>query len=165
MKLPKHEYNGGLDYTVGIEDGTAAAVSVLGWSSNSLGLSIEPLGPIVDGQPFVVAVKVRNATGHKLHSSPSISLGSSMADGGLTDGDDYEITPLDDETEGDALKRGAVMTQKFTVTPKNPGHKRITLAASATVWSDTIGPVQAGAMEARSFDVKAEPAPRSVAAK
>jgi hypothetical protein len=166
MKLPKHEYLPTLDYTVGIEEGTAAAVRVLGWSGSSLGITIEPEGPVVAAQPVTFAVKVKNTTGRQLPRAPSISLGNDISGyGGVTTSDDFEIEPVEtgeDATGGGEevpMKRGAVVVQKFVVVPKLEGGKLLTLAAAATVWNNDIGPTLAGALDVRSFEVQPPAAP------
>ncbi|MDB4958859.1 MAG: hypothetical protein JWO36_6428 [Myxococcales bacterium] len=138
-----------------------AAVTVHGWSGDNLGISIEPQGHPVVGMPFTVKVRVKNTSGRTLHP-PWVSLATQLAGSGWAEsGTDFDVTPVDEAAtpDGEApWKRGAVWVKKFVITPKDHTHKQITLVGSAIV-GEGIGPTLAGAMDARTFTLDADPNP------
>jgi hypothetical protein len=154
------------DALAGDDGASAAGVFIRGWSGNSLGMKIEPKGPITSGAPFTIAVTIKNTTGHKLESQPWVSLTTSDE---LAASDDeshpaLDIEPVDTDGDGEPkpLEKNGTVTQLFTVTPHGKLPKQIAFLANATQ-NDGLGPHGAGAMDIASFDVT-ETTP-SVAAK
>jgi hypothetical protein len=161
LKPEKREFDTGrkapdYDALAGEDGASAAGVFIRGWSGNSLGMKIEPKGPITSDAPFTVAVTIKNTTGHKLESRPWISLSTSDE---LTASDDeshpaLDIEPVDSDADGEPqpLKKNGAVTQLFTVTPHGKLPKQIAFLATATE-NEGLGPHGAGAMDIVSFDV------------
>ncbi len=153
----KHDFDGdgddGMDYwQANIEAGKAAAVDVMGWSGNSISMKTSVDGPIVAGQPFVVAVRVKNTTGVTLPYPAQVELttGADLA-GKVYEDNAVAIEALDDATaDKPSVKRGAEVVRRFRVTPSSP-MSQITLAVSATAYGDGIGPILGGARDAITF--------------
>jgi hypothetical protein len=143
------------DYdALGGDDGASAAgVYIRGWSGNSLGMTIEPKGPITADAPFTIAVTIKNTTGHTLQERPWISLSTSDE---LTADEDsqpvLDVQPVDGDDDPTPLKKNATLTQLFTVTPHGKLPKQIAFLATATE-NDGLGPHGAGAMDIVTFDV------------
>jgi hypothetical protein len=143
------------------EDGASAAgVFIRGWSGNSLGMTIEAKGPITSDAPFTIAVTIKNTTGHKLESTPYVSLSTSDQ---LSAGEDesqptLDVESVDHDAEVDAdgvpkpFKKNGTFTQQFTVTPHGRLPKQIAFLASANE-NMGLGPHGAGAMDIVTFDV------------
>ena len=142
-----------------------AAISVLGWSTNDFGMTIKPKGKLTAGEPFEVAVRVENTTGHSLKHAPYVHLGTSVGLYGIEEGEDFQIEEADDDESSDDIgkkwRSGDAQTFKFKVTPKHGDINRVTFVASAYTWDEEPGPIASGAMEARSFKI----APAAVAQK
>jgi hypothetical protein len=150
----KHDVDGDADsgrdlWDADIEAGTAAQQSVLGWSGNSISMKTAVEGPIVAGQPFVVAVKVKNTTGKVLPATPQIEL-ATTAETQLKEDSDVAIEEIDDADAPGELERGGETVRKFKVTPASP-MKQITLAVTATAFADDIGPILGGARDVVTF--------------
>jgi len=149
-------------WSANIEAGRAASVDVLGWSGNSISMKTSAEGPIVAGQPFVVTVKIKNTTGRKLPSTPSVELASS-ADTGMgmpePDTSDVKIEEIDDDAqtpdEPEQIAAGATVVHKFRVTPSK-SMPQITLAVSGTAFNDGIGPIVGGARDVVTFHASAD---------
>lgn len=134
-----------------------AAVSVIGWSGDSLDMEIVPRGPMTADAPFKIAVRVKNTTGKKLRARPWIRLGTSVGAGGdiADDAEDFDIAAIDTKSRDEApeMRAGAVITEEFIVTPKHPG-KRVTFVANAEAFDMEPGPVTAGAMDIETFRLR-----------
>ncbi|HEY3804119.1 MAG TPA: hypothetical protein VGL61_15995 [Kofleriaceae bacterium] len=154
----KHDFDGDADsgadfWQASIDAGKAASVDVTGWSGNSISMRTVAEGPIVVGQPFVVAVHVKNTTGKTLPSLPQVDLATADELAG-TAGDDPAVT-IDEIDAHEAatattLPRGGEVVRRFKVTPTLP-LKDVTLAISATALGDDIGPIAGGARDAITF--------------
>ena len=141
----------------------AATVTIMGWSHNNLQLSIKPEGKVRTDAPFFVTVRAKNTSKRTLHGL-YMNLGTQVGKyGGIEQSDDYEIEQVDDAKKDDdegseeyarTIKRGATEVVRFKVTPKKKGAHAITFLASAYSSDDEIGPVVAGAIEAKTFDAK-----------
>jgi len=140
-------------------DDSVAAVSVLGWSKNDFGISIEPLGKMTSGAPFEVAVRMENTTADTIPHRPYVHLGTSVGLYSIESGEDFDIEEADD---GGAYEKkwkpGQKYTAKFLVTPKRPDIKSVTFIASAFTYGEEMAPASAGAMDAQTFKVKPVPA-------
>jgi hypothetical protein len=168
MKPEVREFDAGgkqPDYdALGGDDGlSAAGVFIRGWSGNSLGMKIEPKGPITADAPFTIAVTIKNTTGHKLEQQPWINLTTSDELQGTEDDEGLrtlDIESVDRDADGDTdadgmpkpLKKNGTITQLFTVTPHGKLPKQIAFLATATE-NDGLGPHGAGAMDIVTFDV------------
>jgi len=159
------------DYRTPVEEGRAAAIGIMGWSGSSLAMRIVPEGPIVHGQPFTVAVHVKNTSGHRLPRVPWPSLATQVElEGGLGAGA-YTIDNLDEDDDpahDHAFKRNQDYVRRFRVTP-NADAPRVTelaLVASAEAWDENgpPSPVIAGGMEVKAFPI-VDKSPSTVAAK
>jgi hypothetical protein len=161
-KLPKSEYNGGVDATAGIEAGEAAAVAIHSWSGDNLKISMEPEGRLIAGASFNIKVRVKNTSGRKLSNPPWVSLTTELGGPGWAESDAaFEVSSAEDEElpENTDWKRGEVSERTFVVVPKTTTLKQITLVASAFVSDDGPGPTQAGARDAKTFTFESEPTP------
>ena len=147
-------------WSANIEAGRAASVDILGWSGNSISMKTTAEGPVVAGQPFVVAVKVKNTTGHKLPSAPVVELAVN-ADTGMPssdepDADAVKIEALDGDGETpDEVNPNATVVRKFKVTPAR-SLSQITLAVTGTAFDNDIGPISGGARDVVTFHASAE---------
>ncbi len=142
------------------EAGKAAAISITGWSGNNMAISIKAEGPVTLDAPFVIAVRLKNTTGHKLPMHPWVDLSTAEA---LSATDDPEsIAPIQiDRIDEDKLeqggddegwKRGAEHVVRFTVTAHTKSPKQLTFLASAFS-TEGPGPNLGGAMDAKTFKV------------
>jgi hypothetical protein len=134
-----------------------AAASIMAWAGNDFAMSIQPEGKLVPGEPFTVAVRIKNTTTTTYHGVPYIQLGTTLNLYGVANSDDISIEEQRDE-DGDApahpegkFRPGRAAVQRFKVTPKNADQKEITFVASAYMWREEMGPVSAGAMEATTI--------------
>ena len=133
----------------------AAAVTVMGWSGNNLQLSMHAEGKPRAGEPFVVAVRVKNTT-HKKVTGLWVNLGTQVTGfGSLEAGDDFEITRIDEHGDDNedfdrVIKAGGDEVVRFQVTPKRAAARDVTFVASAMSTNADIGPVVAGAIDART---------------
>ncbi len=158
------EYTKRPDYRADVEAGTAAAIGVMGWSGNNLGISIKPEGPLVAGRPVTVDVRIVNTSGHTLRDEPSIQLATQLnLDGYMEPGADVAIEAIYDDNDSKEVKvkRGEVVVRKFVVTPAKTT-KQITFVATATASDGMPGPTIAGAMDAHTFAIT-EPTPEVAA--
>lgn len=172
----KVDVYGGGGYSGEDDDKPAvAAVSILGWSSNDFDIAIKPKGKITAGQPFEVAVRIENTSAATIRHAPYIHLGTSVGLYGIEEGEDFEIADAPTETEEGGpdydkkFRRGDVVVERFTVTPKRADVTSVTFIASAYAWTDEPGTISEGAMDARTFKVapaaNPEQKPAAVAAK
>ncbi|HEY1811248.1 MAG TPA: hypothetical protein VGG74_02770 [Kofleriaceae bacterium] len=152
----KHDFDGDADsgadfWQASIDAGQAASVDITGWSGNSISMRTVAEGPIVVGQPFVVAVHVKNTTGKTLPSLPQIDLATSDELAGKS-GNDPEVTidELDSHDTETTVPRGGEVVRRFKITPTLP-LKAVTLSVSATALGDDIGPIAGGARDAITF--------------
>ena len=149
-------------------DDDVAAVSVLGWSTNDFGISIEPKGKLTSGAPFEVAVRLENTTADLIQHRPYVHLGTSVGLYNIEAGEDFDIEQTDDGGFYEKKwKPGQAYTARFTVTPKRPDIKTVTFIASAYTYGEDMSPVSGGAMDAATFKVHPAPdeTPHEVAAK
>ena len=157
------------DTRTDVEAGTAAAVSIEGWSGDSLGIDIKPEGRVTADEPFVVAVRIKNTSGRRLPHAPSITLGTGTnADGYIESSENFVIEQIlvdgDDDGYSRGLGRGKTFIRRFMVMPNHPSGGRVTFVARATAWDEAPGPVIAGALDARTFSIVPS-VPAAVAAK
>ena len=164
-----------LDWDAGVQAGTAASTAVLAWSGDSLAMKIAAEGPVVTGQPFVIAVRVKNTTGVKLPYPARVELASADLLDGIgvdpaTQGSDYQAPFTADEidakgqpvsadsADGDEhpVALGAVQTLRYRITPA-ANAPDLTIAFSATAYNNDIGPTLGGARDVITFH--AQPAP------
>jgi len=150
----KQMYDGGDEETT-----DAAAVTVMGWSGNNIELAIHPEGKPRAGEPFVVSVRAKNTLKKKV-SGLWINLGTQVTGYGSLEGsEDFEITHLNsEEDEPETVKSGGVVLAKFKVTPKRKVVRDVTFVASAISTNADIGPVVAGAMDAKTVKLADESA-------
>jgi hypothetical protein len=154
-----HDFDGdadsGADYwSASIEAGKAASVDVMGWSGNSIWMKTTAEGPIVVGQPFIVAVRVKNTTGRKLPMQPQVELvtGEELSGKASTDDKRVVIDELDAQARDDSrgVPKGGEIVRRFKVTPTLPLND-ITLAVTANAFDNDIGPTLGGARDAITF--------------
>ena len=139
---------------------SVAAIPVLGWSGDDFAISIRKEGRAVAGQPFTVAVRIENTTGKRM-KVPYIELGTQVALSGVSAGDDFAIEDADasaGDHEPKTLRPGGALVKKFTVTPQDESSKQVTLIARAFIYPEDIGKIEAGAMDAKTFQI-AHPKP------
>jgi hypothetical protein len=171
-KAEKREYESSEhklpDFAADVEAGNAAAISIMGWSGNSLAVKVVAETPPSSTTPFKIAVHMKNTTGRNLKAMPYATLGTDVNTGGYlgTDNDAFTIDSLDDESdqawtdEGQrGLARGKEAVERFLITPHDPSAKQLTLAVEAESADDAPGPVTAGAMDVVTFSLSHEPAP------
>jgi len=182
-KADKRDYDTGPekhpDFAADVEAGNAAAVSIMGWSGNSLDVKVVAESPPSATVPFKLAVHIKNTTGHDLKAMPYATLGTDVNKGGYlgTDSDAFTIDALDDESdqawteEGQrGLARGKEAVERFLVTPHrvpadqsgkmiDPNAKQLTLAVEAESTDTAPGPVTAGALEIVTLPLSHEAAP------
>lgn len=89
------------DHAGDVEAGNAAALSIRGWSGNSLAVKVVAEQPPSSTAPFKLAVHLNNTSGHDLAELPHVELGTFVNDGGYldTDADAFTIDQLDDESD------------------------------------------------------------------
>lgn len=171
-KAEKRDYDGSArklpDFAADVEAGNAAAISIMGWSGNSLDVAVVAETPPSATQPFKLAVHIKNTTGRDLEAMPYATLGTDVNNGGYlgTDSVAFTIDSLDDESdqawtdEGQrGLARGKEAVERFLVTPHDPNAKQLTLAVEAESSDDAPGPVTAGAMDVVTLPLSHETAP------
>jgi hypothetical protein len=150
----KADFDGGGDnWAAIVEAGKAASVNVLGWGGNSIAMKTSVEGSIVAGQPFVVAVTVKNTTGEVLPRPAAVDIVTGETLSARTTADDpaVKIEPLDDRTAADiVVKRGVEVVRRFRITPL-ANQKDLTLAVSATAYGADIGPIIGAAYDAVTF--------------
>ncbi|HUJ59592.1 MAG TPA: hypothetical protein VLX92_13895 [Kofleriaceae bacterium] len=139
-------------YDLTADDGSAAAVSIRGWSGNSLAMTVKPEGKPVAGEPFTVVVKVRNTTGRRLPERPIVMLGTALDDSGsIVSGDDFDIEPSDEQPVGPTpTDDGKVTVAHFLVTPKH-AVTSVTFVVEATAYPGDIGPNLGGAIDIKTI--------------
>ncbi|HET9987490.1 MAG TPA: hypothetical protein VFQ65_03200 [Kofleriaceae bacterium] len=156
------------DYAGDVEAGNAAALSIMGWSGNSMAVKVVAEEPPSSTGPFKIAVHMKNTTGRDLKAMPYATVGTFVNDGGYlgTDADAFTIDQLDDESDKTwteegmvGLARGKEAVERFLITPHDPAAKQLTLAVEAESFDDQPGPVTAGAMDVVTFPLSHEPAP------
>jgi hypothetical protein len=140
---------------------TAASATVIGWSGNSLAISIRPEGRVREGEAFVVAVRVKNTTGRKLQL-PWPQLGTRAGENSVEAGDatiqEIEDPAIDAIGADRAWKPGAVFVRRFTVTLPRSGAKHAAFVAQAFSYGESVpGPAAAGAMDVASFAIDETP--------
>ena len=152
-----------------------AAVGVLGWSGNSLAMTIASQDKLRAGERGVVTVSVKNTTGRSLRV-PHTSLRAQISAYGYADNpDDVAIEKIEDAEdtttsscgdcdEYDQLAPGAVQVTRFAVTLPAGTRGKVGLIAQSFSYDDMPGPAAAGAMDVKTFDVQPAQAP-SVAVK
>jgi hypothetical protein len=132
-----------------------AAVSLQAWAGNDFAMSIRPESKILPGEPFTMAVRIRNTSNRTYKRAPYVHLGTSLGLYGISETDDTKISELDDDDERSLDQRrfrpGDSVLQRFTVTPASSDQKEITFVASAYVWQEEPGPIVAGAMDATTI--------------
>jgi hypothetical protein len=156
------------DYAGDVEAGNAAALSIMGWSGNSMTLKVVAEGTPSSTTPFKIAVHMKNTSGRDLEEMPHASLGTYVNDGGYlgADVDAFAIDELDDESDKSwtesgmvGLARGKEAVERFLITPHDPAAKQLALAVEVEAVDDAPGPVVAGAMDVVTFKLSNEPAP------
>jgi len=156
------------DFAGDVEAGNAAALSIMGWSGNSLAVKVVAEEKPSSTGPFKIAVHMKNTTGHDLKAMPYATLGTDVNSGGYlgTDNDAFTIDSLDDESDKGwtedgqiGLARGKEAVERFLVTPHDPNAKQLTLAVEAESADNAPGPVTAGAMDVVTFPLSHEAAP------
>lgn len=155
------------NYAADVEDGHAAALSILGWSGNSLPIEIKPEGAVTRTKPFVVAVTVANTSGRKLAEVPAPSLATQISRGGFLDTDDeamWQIERIGEEI-GQELDKGERRTTRFKVTPNHATGTQVTFVVQAEAYRSIPGPVVEGAMDVVTFPIAEAPTPTVATAK
>jgi hypothetical protein len=156
------------DFARDVEAGNAAALSIMGWSGNSLGLKVVAEEPPSSTVPFKIAVHMKNTTGHHLKGMPYATLGTDITNGGYldTNSDAFTIDSLDDESDKGwteagqrGLDNGKEAVERFLITPHDPKAKQLTLAIEAESADNAPGPITAGAMDVVTFPLSHEAAP------
>jgi hypothetical protein len=135
---------------------TAALVTIIGWSGNNLDLAIEPEGKARGDEPFFVKVRVKNTSGKKVYGL-WVNLGTSVNGyGSVGSNDDFDIEQVDEEdgSYDKALGRNRTMVKRFKVTPKRKGIGNVTFVANAISTNNDIGPVVAGALNAKTVQLR-----------
>jgi hypothetical protein len=134
-----------------------AAVALQAWAGNDFAMSIRPEGKITPGQPFTIAVELRNTSNRAYKHAPSVQLGTSIGLYGISEAEDVRISELDDESSPHErrFRPGDRAVERFTVTPASVDQKQLTFVASAYLWEDEPGPIVAGAMEATTIALPA----------
>lgn len=167
-KLPKEDNLGEEEdgYAARQRAHLAAAVQIIGWSGNSLGLTIEPRGKITADAPFTIALRVKNTTNQPLqHPWPELTTEATLEATSDDSGENLdgrrtylEIAKQTDSSDGDFSERtlapGQEQVTLFTVTPHNVSADKLgKVTFLATAHENVgLGPLGHGAYEAKTFD-------------
>jgi len=154
------------DFAGDVQAGNAAAVNIMGWSGNSLPIEIAAEGPVTLSAPFVVAVTIKNTTGHTLEEVPPPSLATQISAGGFLDTSDEDAWQIEqiDREEID-LKPGETRTTRYRVTPNHATGTQVTLVVEAAAFRSRPGRPIAGAMDVVTFPIVEAPTPTVATAK